>query len=97
MTLREILVELRHINALDYSEYQTNYTIYTKKTWKGNLRYSGIKRMIYSLWHNGMNELGQPHPYKIGGEAIQAFNHLCSRVVDTPMPSLWIGNTNYNG
>jgi len=46
LKVKDLLTDLKEVNELDYFGENRNIV------------FIGLKRMIYGIWHNGMNELG---------------------------------------
>ena len=47
--MKTLLKELKEVIEIDYKE-SNGYD------WDGSVSYSGVKRLIYGLWHKGKNE-----------------------------------------
>jgi len=52
--LRCILEDVKVLNSIEAMSTDDYYS-----DWDGSLEFSGIKRVVYSLWHEGYNELGE--------------------------------------
>lgn len=86
MTLKEILIELRHITALNYAGYCAQNQTH-EFHWDGTLSYNGMKRLVYAIWNNGMNEKNQDIVSNMDcPEAIERFYALMDKCENVPMP-----------
>ena len=51
ITLKQLIQFVIMINTIEYGDSQVD------DGWDGHISYTGIKRLIYGLFHNGCNEL----------------------------------------
>lgn len=50
--MKELLKRIKEISVIDYNGRMDH------EEWDGSLTLSGIKRLIYGIWHDGRNEYG---------------------------------------
>ncbi len=84
MKIRQILKIIAAINRLEYLEYSLVDGHNNWSGWDGTLSLEGIKRMIYGIWHDGYNELGQNMLTGSAIYSIQLYHTLIELCKDTP-------------
>lgn len=71
--VRILLDALKEIVRLDYEEQVREGE---NGDWDGSSTYTGIKRMLYGLWHEGKNEKGENMVMHMAYQARQAYKQL---------------------
>ena len=91
--MRELLEDVAKLNKLDYKEYLRSNE--GDCFWDGNITFSGIKRVIYSLWHEGENEKGDDITFDYVGKSVKLYQEMVEKYSKEKMPVLFIEGTKY--
>jgi len=70
----------------EFEEKQSRNYEFDEMEWDGTLSYSGIKRLVFGLWHDGKNEKEENMTEYMPYQARQMYKQLINEYSNTPEP-----------